>query len=438
MLRCPTGPEVVGVHNLLRDALAGLMRDAGYRAIMEVSNVMPITTDFQGGHHRRTLDIVGVQPGGGPRALVDVVVTEAYKSSASTHIAGHAVGGAEQKKLRHYSDYPRSDHLLPAAIDTFGCLGPRFHTLLENIASLGYARREDMLPAQMGMPAAYVSFLRRRVSTCLQRAQAYALHQKAGRALAAGTRASQLPCGIRASASDLYIHELKFERRIQKDMGAVLVDGTTVCRHFVRMEAPPLTGLYDLDATRLRQPEDAIPPAIPKHSQWKHCWKQSDYNLLKWHAQAATSNPARTPQVSRFLAVLDLTISMNSSIIFADCAIPSRAWDLSTPLNPRQQAKGPLAEDQPPPMEGCSQRLEAVGKREVVLNVIRLDTQIKSVNSGNAMPKAALYDAREGSARALWLGSWRKECRERVSSRGKGMDSDLQETDIFEGGAAVL
>eukprot|EP00850_Spirogloea_muscicola_P011243 SM000069S20680 [mRNA] locus=s69:132810:139001:- [translate_table: standard] len=57
MLRCPTGPEVVGVHNLLRDALAGLMRDAGYRAIVEVSNVMPITTDSQGGHHRRTLDI---------------------------------------------------------------------------------------------------------------------------------------------------------------------------------------------------------------------------------------------------------------------------------------------------------------------------------------------------------------------------------------------
>eukprot|EP00850_Spirogloea_muscicola_P011275 SM000069S20712 [mRNA] locus=s69:457489:458121:- [translate_table: standard] len=205
MLRCLTGPEVVGVHNLLRDALAGLMRDAGYRVIVEVSNVMPITTDSQGRHHRRTLDIVGVQPDGGPRALVDVVVTEAYKSSASTHIAGHAVGGAKQKKLRHYSDYPRSDHLLPAAIDTFGCLGPRFHTLLENIASLGYARREDMLPAQMGMPAAYLSFLRRRVSTCLQRSQAYALHQKAGRALAAGTRASQLPSGNRASASDLYV-----------------------------------------------------------------------------------------------------------------------------------------------------------------------------------------------------------------------------------------
>eukprot|EP00850_Spirogloea_muscicola_P027114 SM017006S03271 [mRNA] locus=s17006:121:210:+ [translate_table: standard] len=30
---------------------------------------MPITTDAQGRHHRRTLDIVGVQPGGGPRAL---------------------------------------------------------------------------------------------------------------------------------------------------------------------------------------------------------------------------------------------------------------------------------------------------------------------------------------------------------------------------------
>eukprot|EP00850_Spirogloea_muscicola_P022938 SM000319S12266 [mRNA] locus=s319:40022:45605:+ [translate_table: standard] len=69
MLRCPTGPEVVGIHNLLRDALAGLMGDAGYRAVVEVNNIMPITTDAQGRHHRRTLDIVGVQPGGGPRAL---------------------------------------------------------------------------------------------------------------------------------------------------------------------------------------------------------------------------------------------------------------------------------------------------------------------------------------------------------------------------------
>eukprot|EP00850_Spirogloea_muscicola_P011007 SM000066S20482 [mRNA] locus=s66:492462:502032:- [translate_table: standard] len=166
---------------------------------------MPITTDIQRRHHRRTLDIVGIQPGGGPRALVDVVVTEAYMSAASTHIAGDAVGGAEQRKLRHYSDHPRSDHLLPAASDTSGCMGPRFHILLENIASLGCARREDMLPAQMGMPAAYLSFLRRRVSACLQRAQAHALHQKAGRALAGSSRACRLPSGIRASVSDLYV-----------------------------------------------------------------------------------------------------------------------------------------------------------------------------------------------------------------------------------------
>eukprot|EP00850_Spirogloea_muscicola_P026960 SM013035S27064 [mRNA] locus=s13035:219:326:+ [translate_table: standard] len=35
--------------------------------------------------------------------MVDVVVTEAYKSPASTHIAGHAVTSAEQRKLQHYS-----------------------------------------------------------------------------------------------------------------------------------------------------------------------------------------------------------------------------------------------------------------------------------------------------------------------------------------------
>eukprot|EP00850_Spirogloea_muscicola_P010585 SM000063S19975 [mRNA] locus=s63:66832:67464:+ [translate_table: standard] len=205
MLRCPTGPEVVGIHNLLRDALAGLMRDAGYREVVEVNNIMPITTDAQGRHHRRTLDIVGVQPGGGPRALVDIVVTEAYKGPASTHIAGHAVGSAEQRKLQHYSDYPQCDQLLPAAIDIFGCLGPRFLTLLQNIANLGYTRHADVFPAEMGLPAAYLSLLRRRVSACLQRAQANALHQKAGRALVGGRRASYLPSSIQASVSDLYV-----------------------------------------------------------------------------------------------------------------------------------------------------------------------------------------------------------------------------------------
>eukprot|EP00850_Spirogloea_muscicola_P022320 SM000287S10642 [mRNA] locus=s287:115859:116375:+ [translate_table: standard] len=161
---------------------------------------MPITTDSQGRHHRRTLDNVGVQLVGGPRALVDVVVTEAYKNFALTHIAGHAVGGAEQRKLRHYSDYPRSDQLLPVAIDTFGCIGPRFHTLLENIASLGYARREDNASSSDGHAGSLLV-----IFASSSRAQAHALHQKAGRALAGSSRACQLPSGIRASVSDLYV-----------------------------------------------------------------------------------------------------------------------------------------------------------------------------------------------------------------------------------------
>eukprot|EP00850_Spirogloea_muscicola_P024961 SM001853S03917 [mRNA] locus=s1853:407:1415:+ [translate_table: standard] len=77
---------------------------------------------------------------------------------AATHIAGHAVGSAEQRKLQHYSDFSHSDYLLPAAIVTCGCMAPRLHCLIEKIASLGYARRENMLPAEMGMPAAHLSF----------------------------------------------------------------------------------------------------------------------------------------------------------------------------------------------------------------------------------------------------------------------------------------
>eukprot|EP00850_Spirogloea_muscicola_P026130 SM005726S18595 [mRNA] locus=s5726:650:895:- [translate_table: standard] len=51
---------------------------------------------------------------------------------------------------------------------------------------MGYARREDMLPSpdgHAGSLSCHSSFLRGRASACWQRAQAHALHQKAGRAL---------------------------------------------------------------------------------------------------------------------------------------------------------------------------------------------------------------------------------------------------------------
>eukprot|EP00850_Spirogloea_muscicola_P003054 SM000012S25316 [mRNA] locus=s12:223131:223580:- [translate_table: standard] len=58
-------------------------------------------------------------------------------------------------------------------------MGPRFRTLLANIASQGQAQCEDMLPeAEMGMLAAYLSCLRRCVSAYLQRAQAHACTRK--------------------------------------------------------------------------------------------------------------------------------------------------------------------------------------------------------------------------------------------------------------------
>eukprot|EP00850_Spirogloea_muscicola_P003091 SM000012S25353 [mRNA] locus=s12:625493:631871:+ [translate_table: standard] len=77
--------------------------------------------------------------------------------------------------------------------------------------------------------------------------------------------------------------------------------------------------------------------------------------------------------------------SLLNMLVGKDHDQATAAWDLLTPLNPRQLAKGLLAEDQRPPMEGCSQ-----------------------------------------------------ECRERVSSRGEGMDSDLHEEDILEGRANGL
>eukprot|EP00850_Spirogloea_muscicola_P003918 SM000016S01906 [mRNA] locus=s16:449679:451546:- [translate_table: standard] len=52
---------------------------------------------------------------------------------------------------------------------------------------------KDVLPAEMGLPAEYLSFFRIWLSACLQRAQAHALNQVAGRALVGGRRDWNLP-----------------------------------------------------------------------------------------------------------------------------------------------------------------------------------------------------------------------------------------------------
>eukprot|EP00850_Spirogloea_muscicola_P005584 SM000025S08479 [mRNA] locus=s25:949777:954042:- [translate_table: standard] len=80
--------------------------------------------------------------------------------------------------------------------------GTHFHE--PSISDLWLLSR-DVFVAEMGSPAAYLSLLRRRVSACLQRAQANALHQKAGRALVGGRRAPFLASSIHASISDLYV-----------------------------------------------------------------------------------------------------------------------------------------------------------------------------------------------------------------------------------------
>eukprot|EP00850_Spirogloea_muscicola_P018481 SM000169S02736 [mRNA] locus=s169:204518:211691:- [translate_table: standard] len=77
-----------------------------------------------------------------------------------------------------FLDYPQCDQLLPAAIDM--AVWVLVSTLLQNIANLGYTRRADVFPAEMGLPAAYLSLLDDKFRP---RAQASALHQKAGRAL---------------------------------------------------------------------------------------------------------------------------------------------------------------------------------------------------------------------------------------------------------------
>eukprot|EP00850_Spirogloea_muscicola_P010812 SM000065S20161 [mRNA] locus=s65:45001:45851:- [translate_table: standard] len=68
-------------------------------------------------------------------------------------------GGLEKEQSHATMNWQPNTSYLRGRQDTAKVrgLGPRFHTLIENIACLAYARREDMLQAQMGMPAAYFS-----------------------------------------------------------------------------------------------------------------------------------------------------------------------------------------------------------------------------------------------------------------------------------------
>eukprot|EP00850_Spirogloea_muscicola_P017319 SM000147S01138 [mRNA] locus=s147:305602:307140:+ [translate_table: standard] len=176
MLRCVEGTERNASHNLLRDAVYGLVREAGYHAAMEVPGIMPVLQK-RGRPYVRRLDVVATPRSGGPRLLLDVVLIDAFQPGAPT---------PTRKKERHYNDHARGDHFFPCAMDIYGGYGTKWSSLLHRLALHVDARRRSRAGnlGHSSVPQAIVACYRMRLSLSLQRSQALAIHQRAGRALA--------------------------------------------------------------------------------------------------------------------------------------------------------------------------------------------------------------------------------------------------------------
>jgi hypothetical protein len=61
LLRCSTGPERTAVHDRVRDAVYGIMREGGLRTTRDQLGLMPIV---EGETRGRVIDLVGVDPQG--------------------------------------------------------------------------------------------------------------------------------------------------------------------------------------------------------------------------------------------------------------------------------------------------------------------------------------------------------------------------------------
>jgi hypothetical protein len=81
------------------------------------------------------MDLVAADPDGGPRLLIDVTVADPLRTPAESAVdRGHAARVVEGLKRAKYADHLPDDTLIPAAIETFGCLGAPFQDLLRMCA----------------------------------------------------------------------------------------------------------------------------------------------------------------------------------------------------------------------------------------------------------------------------------------------------------------
>jgi hypothetical protein len=98
----------------------------------EARGILPLR---EGDTEGRVMDLVAADPDGGPLLLIDVTVADPLRTAAESAVdRGHATRVAEVLKRAKYADHPPNDTLIPAAVESFGCLGAPFQDLLRMCA----------------------------------------------------------------------------------------------------------------------------------------------------------------------------------------------------------------------------------------------------------------------------------------------------------------
>jgi hypothetical protein len=132
----------------------------------------------------RVMDLVAANPHWGPRLIVDVTVADPLPVlvMALAVERGHAARAAGAVKTAKYSNHSPDDTLIPAAIETFGCLGCQFNGLLCLCARRAAAPRGSDESQIREEALRLLQYYRQRVLVNLQRSQTRAIHHRAARA----------------------------------------------------------------------------------------------------------------------------------------------------------------------------------------------------------------------------------------------------------------
>ena len=162
--------QINDTHDVIRDTVAGIMRESMFSVRMEQYGVVPIR---EGDVEGRRMGLVGADPRGGPRVLADVTVADPLREGLIPEAAverGRAAREAAQAKAVKYGDHPADDTFIPLAVETFGCLDSSFDEFLGTCARRAAELRMGGLDSAP-MASRLLCYFRQRVSSVVRLGQ---------------------------------------------------------------------------------------------------------------------------------------------------------------------------------------------------------------------------------------------------------------------------